>query len=90
MKSKGQAAFYAIAGGYLLYLAYQLFEGRTDNAGVNDVTALLFSILFAVAGIAILIYTAIMYQKILKEESHRPTEAEEGNKAASEEESQKD
>ncbi|MDE5909134.1 MAG: hypothetical protein K2H52_10415 [Lachnospiraceae bacterium] len=90
MKSKGQAAFYAIAGGYLLYLAYQLFGGRMDNAGEDYVMALLFSIFFAVAGTAILVYTAIMYQKILKKEAQELAEPEESAELKLEEEVQKE
>lgn len=77
MRSKGQAAFYALAGGYLLYLAYQLFAGRMDNGGENYLMALVFSIFFVAAGIAILIYTAIMYRKMINQEVQTSTGAEE-------------
>ncbi len=77
MRSKGQAAFYALAGGYLLYLAYQLFGGRMDNGGENYWVALIFSIFFVIAGAAILIYTAIMYQKVTKQETQASSKKEE-------------
>lgn len=64
MDNKGKAVFYVIAGGYLLYLAYQLFTGRMDNGGKDGTLVLVFSILFAVAGVAILVYTAIAYKKM--------------------------
>ena len=77
MRSKAQAAFYALAGGYLLYLAYQLFEGRMDNGGENYLMALIFSIFFVAAGVAILIYTAMMYRKMTKQEVQVFSETEE-------------
>lgn len=77
MQNKGKAVFYAIAGGYLMYLAYQLFGSRMDDGGKNYMLSLIFSIFFAVAGAGILIYTAIMYQKMLKAEAENSDSQEE-------------
>lgn len=77
MQNKGKAVFYAIAGGYLIYLAYQLFGSRMDDGGKNYMLSLIFSIFFVVAGAGILIYTAIMYQKMLKAEAENGDEPEE-------------
>lgn len=74
MQNKGKAVFYAIAGGYLIYLAYQLFGSRMDDGGKNYMLSLIFSIFFVVAGAGILIYTAIMYQKMLKSEAENGDE----------------
>ncbi|MBD5547227.1 MAG: hypothetical protein HDQ97_07500 [Lachnospiraceae bacterium] len=77
MQDKGKAAFYVIAGGYLLYLAYQLFKSRMDNGGENYALFLTFSILFAIVSAVILIYTALMYRKMLKREAEEEMEPEE-------------
>lgn len=77
MQNKGKAVFYAIAGGYLIYLAYQLFGSRMDDGGKNYMLSLIFSIFFVVAGAGILIYTAIMYQKMLKAEAENGDSQEE-------------
>lgn len=76
MQNKGKAVFYVIAGGYLIYLAYQLFGSRMDDGGKNYMLSLIFSIFFVVAGAGILIYTAIMYQKMLKAEAENGDEPE--------------
>lgn len=77
MQNKGKAVFYVIAGGYLMYLAYQLFGTRMNDGGKNYMLSLIFSILFVVAGAGIWIYTAIMYQKMLKSEAGKDDEPEE-------------
>ena len=77
MQNKGKAVFYAIAGGYLMYLAYQLFGLRMNDGGKNYMLSLIFSIFFVVAGAGILIYTAIIYQKMLKAEAENGDEPEE-------------
>lgn len=79
MQNKGKAVFYAIAGGYLMYLAYQLFGSRMDDGGKNYMLSLIFCIFFVVAGAGILIYTAIMYQKMLKAEAENGDEPEENH-----------
>ncbi len=79
MQNKGKAVFYAIAGGYLMYLAYQLFGLRMNDGGKNYMLSLIFSILFAAAGAGILIYTAIMYQKMLKAEAENGDKPEESS-----------
>lgn len=79
MQNKGKAVFYAIAGGYLLYLAYQLFGGRMDEGGKDYMLMLICSIFFAIAGTAILIYTVIMYRKMMKAEAENSGEPEESS-----------
>lgn len=81
MQNKGKAVFYAIAGGYLLYLAYQLFGSRMDDGGEDYTMMLIFSIFFAVAGAAILIYTAIMYKKMVKAEAEAVSESDENSES---------
>lgn len=74
MENKGKAFFYVIAGGYLLYLAYKLFGVRMDNGGKDYALMMIFSVLFAIVGVAILVYTGIMYVKMIKKDQEDPIE----------------
>lgn len=51
---KGRAAVYVMAGGYLLYLAYNLFKMLPDYEGANATIMLIFAIFFLIIGVAIL------------------------------------
>lgn len=67
MMDKRRAVFYLIGGGYLLYLAYQLSGTvRNRGGGKDDMVLMIFSVIFAIAGAALLTYTAVMYIKMLK------------------------
>ena len=50
--NKGRVIIYTLGGGYLIYLAYQLFTSETTSG--NVMASLLFSIFFLLAGIVIL------------------------------------
>lgn len=54
MREKGRAAIYGLAGFYVWYLAYQMFGARNDGGGNNYVLMLVFSLLFVLAGGAML------------------------------------
>ena len=40
-KSKGRSAIYGMAGFYLLYTAYQIFQNRAESSGVEYVLILI-------------------------------------------------
>ncbi len=66
-------AFYGVAVFYLISMAYKMFTGIETQEG--DATVLLLSgILFAAAGVALLVFIIVMYRKNKKEELQRMAE----------------
>ena len=70
----------ALVGGYLYYLAYQLFEKyRTETKEMPDFAFVLFIIVFAVAGTGVLLWSWMIYRKQRNQEgsvTEEPTEQE--------------
>lgn len=62
MDNRGREIFYAIGGGYLLYLAYKLLMTVKNHESDNPVLLLIFGVIFAIGGIGILIYTYKMHR----------------------------
>ena len=50
-KNKARPAIYAMAGFYLVYLSYNMFKEISKTSGGEQMTAVIFSILFAVVGV---------------------------------------
>lgn len=63
MNEKARAAVYAMAGGYLLYMAYQVFGSRMDHGGNEYTLMLIFSILFLIFGIGLIGFSIYMLKK---------------------------
>lgn len=61
-----RAYLYILVGGYLLYTAYKLFNGRSGYEGIHVTVMLIFSILFFVIGIVLLGLVLYMYYKAKK------------------------
>lgn len=61
--SKKRSVFYGLAGIYLLYLAYELFGNLAEVSGTEHTFCIIFSVLFAVGGVGILIFAARLFQK---------------------------
>ena len=67
----------ALVGGYLLYLAYQLFEKyRTGTKEMPDVVFILAIIVFLVGGIGIFCYAWRIYRKSSKEDQEQSSDQE--------------
>lgn len=49
-KNKARPAIYAMAGFYLVYLSYSMFKETSKTSGTEQMTMVIFSILFAVIG----------------------------------------
>lgn len=64
MNEKGRTIFYGVAGAYLIYLAYDMFQTK---AAVQDVKLLIFSVVFGVAGVILLIMAGKSYKKSMTE-----------------------
>ena len=54
---------------YLLYISYELFQGRDDtNTTMTPAARILFIVLFVVAAIALLCYTIHIWRQSAKED----------------------
>lgn len=62
MNEKGRTIFYGVAGAYLVYLAYDMFQTK---AAATDVKLLLFSVVFGVAGVVLLIMAGKSYKQFI-------------------------
>ncbi len=62
-KDKGRAAIYAMAGVYLLYMAYQIFGSRMDNGGSDYTLMMIFSVLFLIFGVGLIVFSIYMMKK---------------------------
>lgn len=63
MNDKARAAVYALAGAYMLYMAYQVFSVRMDNGGSDLTLMLIFSIIFLLFGIGFIGFAIYMMKK---------------------------
>lgn len=62
-KEKARAAIYSMTGVYLLYTAYQIFTSRMDSVGNEYVLMLIFSVLFLIFGIGLIVFSIYMMKK---------------------------
>ncbi len=63
MNDKARAAVYALAGIYLLYMAYQIFNSRMDQGGSQYTLMLIFSVIFLVLGIGLIVFSTYIMKK---------------------------
>lgn len=66
---KTRSTLVGVTGGYLVYMAWQLFQGR----GAPDTTmpvavSILFAVLFALAGCGLMYYALRLWQQAQKED----------------------
>ncbi len=67
----------ALVGGYLLYLAWQLFDKyRTGTEEMPEAVFLLAIGIFTIAGIGVLFFAWTVYQKTRKEEKQQSEDPE--------------
>jgi len=65
-----------IAGGYLIYLAYELYRGRSDtSSSMSPAVQVLFIVLFGILGAALIVYAVILWRR-----SRNPKEEQEAPK----------
>ncbi len=76
---KTRSCLMGIVGGYLIYTAWQLYQGRTDPDTTMTIgMMILFMALFVVAGIALMVYAVILWKKGMTEDKEgKKTEEEE-------------
>ena len=77
MNKQNRSYLYGVVGGYLLYLAYELFAARQDtNTTMAPAVRWLFVGLFVAAGIFLLIWATRLWLEARKgqEEEEKPPE----------------
>ena len=79
--SNVHATLLAAVGGYILYIAWSLFEKYRDNSGeMPPVLNIIAIIVFAIGGLGTVYYAWTVYRKGKKEESEKKDNIEEDNK----------
>ena len=74
MNEKGRTIFYGVAGAYLIYLAYDMFQTK---AATQDIKLLIFSVVFGIAGVLLLLMAGKSYKSYMTEAMSDKTEEEE-------------
>ncbi len=69
-----------VVAAYMLYTAYQLYQGRTDpNTTMTQTAMILFIILFVLAAIALLVYACRVWKAADREEENKPSGEDENS-----------
>ncbi len=62
--ARARSSLIGIVGAYLLYTAYQLFEGRNDpGTTMTTGVMILFIVLFVLCGAALLVYAYLLWKR---------------------------
>ena len=76
-RDKTRSSLLGIVAGYLLYLAYQLFQGRDEpDTAMTPFARYAFIALFVIAGIALIAYAWREWKRSGKEEEKTPSDEE--------------
>ena len=68
---KNRSTLFGVVGGYLIYLAYGLFRDRADtDTTMSPGMRALFIALFAVIGLALIVYAVILWKRASDEEKN--------------------
>lgn len=68
MKNRGRGALYAMAGFYLVYMAYQVFKNRADSSGGEYIAVMIGAAAFLIIGVGLMGFGLYMFYKIGKEQ----------------------
>lgn len=74
MNEKARAGVYVLAAVYLFYMAYQMFSVRMDNGGSDYTLMMIFSAIFVLCGIGLIVFSAYMMKKKEKNEKNEENE----------------
>ena len=91
-QNTGRSSLMAIAGGYVLYLAYELLKSLIDNERTTmpRVVQILAIVFFAAAGISLLVFAWKIWKKGREDQDQNPVDiGPQEEKAINEEESPK-
>ncbi len=67
MREKGRAAIYLLAAVYLFGLAYKMFGARMEHGGEDYALMMAFSVIFAIFGIALSVFSVVLFKKYAAE-----------------------
>ncbi len=78
MNGKNRSYLLGIVGGYLIYLAWQLFDARADtNTTMTPAARIAFIAFFVIAGVGLMVYAWRVWKKSAEEEEkEKPKEDE--------------
>ncbi|MBR4500648.1 MAG: hypothetical protein IKP22_01975 [Clostridia bacterium] len=75
---KTRSCLMGIVGGYLIYTAWQLFQGRNDPETTMTIgVMILFMVLFVIAGVGLMVYAVILWKKGMAEDKEEKQVKEE-------------
>lgn len=80
MNGKNRSYLMGIVGGYIIYLAYKLYQSMGDpEAGMSTGMRIFFIVFFTLAGIALLVYAVILWKNAGKENEKQESPEDENN-----------
>ena len=80
--AKNRSYLMGVVGGYLLYLAYQMFEERNSESSMSMAVRILFMVFFIIAGIGLMVYAWRIWKIADKAERAKKEEPVPENKDA--------
>lgn len=63
-REKGRAAIYTMAGVYLLYLAYSIFQSRAESSGGEFAVIMAAMVAFVIFGVGLIVWGLRMMNRI--------------------------
>lgn len=85
-RTKGRMAIYAMAGFYLLYMAYSMFKSLPTSTDTERILMIVFMVVFVLAGGGMIIMGLVTSYKLSKETAEAMRRIEEEKKASAQEE----
>ena len=66
---KTRSSLIGVVGGYLIYLAWQLYQGRNNpETTMTLAVMILFIVLFTLIGAALIVYACVLWKRAMKED----------------------
>lgn len=79
-KANTRSGLFAIVAIYMMKVAYDLYSARSDpDTTMTPAVRILFIVFFALAGVALLVYSVIIWNRGRKEEQQEQKKEEEEN-----------
>ncbi len=76
---KNRAYLIGIVGAYLIYIAYQLYQGRSDpDTTMTPAVMILFIVFFVLAGAGLLVYAVRVWRTADREQKENQKPPEDG------------
>ena len=79
-KANVRSGLFALVAVYMIKIAYDLYQARLDpDTTMTDTARILFMVFFALAGVALLVYSAVIWNRGRKQQQEEQKEEEEEN-----------